>query len=537
MITEILLGLITILLFVAAYERYQLEKKRGCLPGPKFVPPFVGQVWDMIQSPWSFYENQEHYGKLSWTSVAGFFLLYVPDTDLVRTVFNQADSFRLCLTLHAKRILGENNIAFMHGPAHKDLRRKLLPLFTKKALRVYVDIQEKVTREFIGDWLAKHKEESEKMKGAALFEEQMRYHCRDLNCETSLRVFVGPYADTAKRAKLAALYATITEGFLGFPVNLPGFAMYRATQARKAIVKELEEIVEMSKKQISAGKKEECLLDFWTTALFEDKNYDEDVVAETRKHFTTHGMACTLLDFLFASQDASTSSLVWAIELLFKHPDVLARVREEQVRLRPNDEPIADHLEEMTYTKMVVKEILRHRPPAVMVPHEAVESYQLTSNYTVPKGSVLLPSIWCASKQGFSDPHTFDPERFNESRREDVSFAKNYLVFGLGPHRCIGKEYAYNHLEMFVAVFSTLCDWERIPAPKHDEIIYGPTIYPADGCVVRMKGRDYKTASSRSRYEAADAKGMSKKEKEQEETLAPKLLNSHASSMVKTGAC
>jgi cytochrome P450 family 710 subfamily A protein len=36
-----------------------------------------------------------------------------------------------------------------------------------------------------------------------------------------------------------------------------------------------------------------------------------------------------LFDFLFAAQDASTSSLLWAVALLDSHPEVLVKVREE----------------------------------------------------------------------------------------------------------------------------------------------------------------------------------------------------------------
>ncbi|GKG21171.1 cytochrome P450 710A11-like protein, partial [Tanacetum coccineum] len=36
-----------------------------------------------------------------------------------------------------------------------------------------------------------------------------------------------------------------------------------------------------------------------------------------------------LFDFLFTAQDASTSSLRWAVALLESHPDVLSRLRGE----------------------------------------------------------------------------------------------------------------------------------------------------------------------------------------------------------------
>lgn len=69
-------------------------------------------------------------------------------------------------------------------------------------------------------------------------------------------------------------------------------------------------------------------------------------------------------------QDASTASLVWTVTLMAEHPAVLARVRDEQARLRPDPSaPITgERLNEMSFTRQVVKEILRYRPPAPMVP-------------------------------------------------------------------------------------------------------------------------------------------------------------------------
>lgn len=46
-------------------------------------------------------------------------------------------------------------------------------------------------------------------------------------------------------------------------------------------------------------------------------------------------------------------------------------------------------------------------------------------------------------------------------RKEDVTYASNYLVFGHGPHYCVGKEYANNHLIAFLAILSTTLDWTR----------------------------------------------------------------------------
>jgi len=206
------------------------------------------------------------------------------------------------------------------------------------------------------------------------------------------------------------------------------------------------------------------------------------------EHSSDHDIACTVLDFLFASQDASTASLVWVLSLLDQHRDVLEKVREEQFKFRPNDEPITQEMiAKMEYTNQVVKEVLRFRPPATMVPHLALKDTQLDDNYTIKKGSIVLPSIWCSSfeKDGFVDALKFDPDRFNAERQEHVKYAKYYLPFGTGPHACMGREYANNHLICFTAIAARNMDWKRRRTPHSDEIIFGPTIFPADHCIIQ----------------------------------------------------
>ena len=52
-----------------------------------------------------------------------------------------------------KNILGEGNLAFMHGPPHKAIRKSFLSLFTRKALSMYVELQDGIIRRQIRGWL------------------------------------------------------------------------------------------------------------------------------------------------------------------------------------------------------------------------------------------------------------------------------------------------------------------------------------------------------------------------------------------------
>lgn len=41
-------------------------------------------------------------------------------------------------------------------------------------------------------------------------------------------------------------------------------------------------------------------------------------------------------------------------------------------------------------------------------------------------------------------------------------------------------QYAQNHLTVFLARVATTLDWTRIRSPVSDNILYLPTLYPAD---------------------------------------------------------
>lgn len=161
---------------------------------------------------------------------------------------------------------------------------------------------------------------------------------------------------------------------------------------------------------------------------------------------------------------------------------MMAKVREEQRRLRPDpDAPITgDVLNSMEYTRQVVKEALRFRPAAPMVPQTAQADFQLTDNYVAPKGAMIVPSVWAACHQGYENPLKFDPDRFGPERKEDIKFAGNFLVFGHGPHYCVGREYATNHLMCFLARLALTVEYSRVRSKVSDEIKYLPTLYPGD---------------------------------------------------------
>lgn len=76
-----------------------------------------------------------------------------------------------------------------------------------------------------------------------------------------------------------------------------------------------------------------------------------------------------------------------------------------------------------------------------------------------PTSFILLLVVTITTTTMLSSPRLFSST--SAARKEDVTYAGNYLVFGHGPHYCVGKEYAINHLIAFLAILSTSLDWTR----------------------------------------------------------------------------
>ncbi|KAL1211196.1 Cytochrome [Cardamine amara subsp. amara] len=476
--------IVSVLLLLLLLEQISYLIKKRNLPGPLFVPPIIGNIVSLIRNPTSFWHKQSTMAAatsvgLSVNYLIGKFIIYIKDTELSNKIFSniRPDAFHLVGHPFGKKLFGDHSLIYMFGEEHKSVRRHLAPNFTPKALSTYSTLQQLVILRHLRRWVECFSDGSNPVS--------LRELIRDLNLETSQTVFVGPYLDKEARVRFCTDYNLFNLGTMAVPINLPGFAFGEARRAVMRLVDTLSICVGKSKAKMASKEEPTCLIDFWMHSTISEN-------LPPPPHSKDREISCLLVDFLFAAQDASTSSLLWAVVLLESEPEVLRRVREEVARIwSPESNALitADQLAEMSYTRSVAREVLRYRPPASMVPHVAASDFTLTESYTIPKGAIVFPSVFDSSFQGFTEPDRFDPDRFSETRKEDQLFKRNFLVFGSGSHQCVGQRYALNHLVLFIAMFSSLLDFKRLRSDGCDEIVYCPTISPKDGCTVFLSSR------------------------------------------------
>jgi len=458
-------------------EQVSYRRKKKALPGPAWKIPVIGAFLDSLYPTFEGYLTKWYSGPLSCVAVFNRFIVIVSDCETSRKILSSPDHAEPCIIDSMRKILEPDNWVFLSGQAHTEYRKQLNHLFTKRAMGLYLPIQHTVNKKHFDHWLS---------FGGKAQPYQLLF--RELNMESSLRVFMGNYISDDVASQISRDYFNITAALelVNFPLALPGTKVYNAMQARKFIVKVFLGCVKDSKERMKRGGEITCMLDAWMKEMTDPDKVDIRI-------FNDREVALTILTFLFASQDATSSALTWAFQLLADHPDVLDKVREEQMRIRGNDvTKDADYqqIEQMVYTRQVVKEILRIRPPVLMIPYQAHKDWDMCPQYKVDNGTMLIPTFWPAlhDPKVYPEPDRFNPDRWGSSGDAE-KHPKNYMVFGCGTHYCLGKEYALMHLINTVATAAITLNWKHIQTEDSEKISIFATTYPSDACICEFTAR------------------------------------------------
>lgn len=336
---------------------------------------------------------------------------------MARKVLNSPGYVKPCVVDVAYKLLGADNWVFLDGKAHVDFRKGLNGLFTRKALMTYLPGQEEVYQTYFKRFLSITKEaEGKPVPFMAEF--------RELMCAVSCRTFVGHYISDEAVKKIADDYYLITAALelVNFPVIIPYTKTWYGKKAADMVLAEFAKCAAKSKVRMAAGGEVTCIMDGWVLQMLNSEKWREaDAKGEGAnvekpqplvRMFNDYEISQTVFTFLFASQDATSSAATWLFQITAQRPDVLDRVREENIKVRngnPNAEINMDQLESMTYTRAVVRELLRYRPPVLMVPYQVKKAFPITDSYTVPKGKINPKIKGCNRGLQFfrlhADPH------------------------------------------------------------------------------------------------------------------------------------
>ncbi|KAI9769817.1 MAG: RNA polymerase C-22 sterol desaturase [Geoglossum simile] len=490
---------LTLFLMLVVYDQFMYIYQKGSIAGPRLKIPFMGPFLDSVNPKFEAYKAKWDSGELSCVSVFHKFVVIASTRDMARKVFNSPMYVKPCVVDVAQKLLRPTNWVFLDGKLHVDFRKGLNGLFTRRALELYLPGQEEVYDKYFAKFLQESKDAGGKPR-------PFMSNFRELNCAISCRTFVGHYTSDEAVRKIANDYYMITAALelVNFPIIIPFTKTWYGKKAADMVLEEFAKCAAKSKVRMAAGGEITCIMDGWVKAMLESQEYREKVakgipIEEANKpaillrEFTDFEISQTIFTFLFASQDASSSATTWLFQILADRPDVLAKVREEQLRVRDGEKDRRvnmDMLDKMVYTRAVVKETLRYRPPVLMVPYMVKKDFALTDSYTIPKGSMVVPTTYPAlhDPEAYPDPESFNPDRWITGTAEQQ--VKNWLVFGTGPHYCLGQTYAQLNLMAMVGKASLQLNWEHHATPESEIIKVFATIFPQDDCPLVFTKRE-----------------------------------------------
>ncbi len=415
------------------------------------------------------------------------FVVLASDRDLAHKVFKSPTYAEPCIVPMAKEILGHKAWVFLQGKAHTEYRRGLAPLFTNKAISTYLPAQERVLAHYFDKFVAASASNNlQPMAFMTLF--------REINCALSIRTFFGEYISQDAVKQIADDFYLVTEALelvnVPLSIYIPYTKPWLGKRTADAVHAEFAKAAAACKANMATGAEPTCIVDHWVLHMMESARYykalsrgetDTPKPPNLIREFTNTEISETLFTFLFASQDASSSATTWLFQILAQRPDVLTRLREENLSarngdpLKPFDLPM---LENLPYTAAVIKELLRHRPPVIFVPYLATKPFPITPAYTVPQGAMVIPSCYPAlhDPAAYPNPDVFDPDRWINGDAEKQT--KNWLVFGAGPHDCLARRYVPLSMAGMIGKAALELDWRHVATERSEEIRVFATLFP-----------------------------------------------------------
>ncbi|WUO15895.1 cytochrome P450 [Streptomyces sp. NBC_00289] len=174
-----------------------------------------------------------------------------------------------------------------------------------------------------------------------------------------------------------------------------------------------------------------------------------------------------LVTLLLTGAESTALCLASAFDLLARNPEAERRLHAEvDTVLAGRRRPGPGDLPNLTYTRCVVSETLRHRPPGWLFMRVTTRETVLAGRRLPPGTTVLYsPYLLQHDPASFAAPDRFRPERWLPQAAAVPPGAM--LPFATGGRKCIGDRFAV--AEATVTVAAVAARWRLRHVPGHTE--------------------------------------------------------------------
>ena len=426
-------------------------------PGPRSAIPGMLSA-RFARDRLGFFEAmaREH-GDVSWFRDMGASFALLNHPDLVRDVLvTQQRLFHKGIGLERARLLLGDGLLTSEGAFHLRQRRLMQPAFHRERIAGYGATMGRFAERHVARWRdGVALDASTEMAALTLAIAGKTLFDADVAGDTG--VIAGALDESLHAFGLVLL--PFGEQLARLPI--PPARRFRAAKARMDAV--VYRLIAERRAEVAAGARDRGDL---LTMLVQAQDAEADGAGMTDEQVRDEA-----LTILLAGHETTANALAWSWWFLAQHPETERALHAEVDAVLASAEgapraATVDDLARLPYTRMVVSESMRLRPPAFVLGRRAMQPYAVPGTpWVLPQGTTVFMAQHLLHRDArfWPDPDRFDPERWRDDATSRPKFA--YFPFGAGTRVCIGEQFAWMELTLVLATVARR--WRLALVPGH----------------------------------------------------------------------
>ncbi|KAH8704131.1 cytochrome P450 [Talaromyces proteolyticus] len=486
-----ILQIIATLLLIPLYYYYFSKKNAPSLPpGPKPLP-IIGNIADLPPKGVPEYQHwlrfKDKYGPISSVTVLGTRLIIIHDNKIAHDLLEKTStktSGRPIFHFAGALCKFDELVSFMQYNATFRQHRKLIHqhLGTKSGVARFRGVQDVESRQFLlrvlddPDSLIQHI----KTEASAIILQIVYGYSIEPRAPDPLVLLIERMMHNVSLAFIPLRWPVDFLPILKYlPERLPGMSFKSTARKWKKINRMVIDIpYAFVRQQMAKGINRPSYvasnLEPGNNALDENSTMNED---------HENAIKTTAAIMYAGGADTTVSAICSLVLAMMLFPEVQRKAQQEiDAVVGMNRLPRFEDRENLTYVNALVKETLRWLPVTPTgVAHVADEEI-ICAGFRIPKGANLLPAVWwfLHDPSTYSDPYTFDPDRYLEPRNEPNPANE---AFGYGRRICPGRHLADESL--FLTVSRLLASFNITKAVDEQGKEIEPEVKPTPGLISR----------------------------------------------------
>ncbi|MFI1239878.1 cytochrome P450 [Nocardia salmonicida] len=399
----------------------------------------------------------DRYGPVHWTSAFGTELVIAVGPEAIDEVL--ANRNKAFANAGWEPFLGpffRRGIILLDFEEHKHHRRIMQQAFSRTRLLGYLALINQATDRLLDEWGTG--------RGFPMYPST-----KQLTLDIATSAFVGARLGREADQLHQAFTDTVQGGLSVVRADIPGGRWHAGLRGRRVLE-------EYFRSRLAARRADPG------TSLFGVLCQAQD---ETGAGFSDDDIVNHMIFLLMAAHDTTTTTVAMMAYHLAANPRWQRQARAESLAL---GKPAIDYddMEHLPTLDLVMKETLRLSSPVGTLARETMCDTELLGHF-IPAGTKVAVTLASSHRMEpwWSDPDTFDPDRFSAQRREDKDHRTKFAPFGAGVHKCIGMYFGGMEVKAILHQMLLRFSW-TVPAGYEPRMGYLTGPYPSDGLPIDL---------------------------------------------------